>query len=187
MENIQIQNVRSYQAGKDAAMFIAVQKEGQVRNVTVDGLQCRARGIAIIQGTDRDSIRHIRLRNCEFLIEPTSKLFGNGLIDPLIHYWVSDLGPYNLYLRHASDLRFENMEVTWGESDLADIMEIADASRRPAEYADLWRPDMYPSPAFPCVQAYDIDGLTLRDVRCTGFGGAEAIRTELVTGLSVTD
>lgn len=186
VENVQLNNIRSYHKGKDAALFIAIQKEGWIRNITVDGLEATAKGAVTVLGTDRESIQHVLLRNCRFRIEPKSKLFGNGIPDPLIQYWVSDLAPYNIYLRHVKDVRLLDCELIWGETDLEDMMEIADAAKRPPEYNAIWREDMNPCPNIPCVDAWDVEGLRIREFVGEGLNGAEAIRLHDVLDSRIT-
>ncbi len=70
-------------------------------------------------------IHRIQLIDCDFHITPTPRLFGNGLIDPLIHYYVSSKAPYNLYLRHASRVLLKDVTVRWGEADLSGIERFA--------------------------------------------------------------
>ncbi|MBQ8551369.1 MAG: hypothetical protein IJ428_00990 [Clostridia bacterium] len=183
VEQVHIMNCTEACGGKDAAVFIAVQRKGRIRDITIDGLECRVKGGVTVQGTDRESIERVVLRNCRFYIEPTSKLFGNGLIDPLVQYWVSDLAPYNMYIRHATDVRFIDCEVEWGEADIDDIWEIADEAKRPQIYNGLWREDMNPSDSWPCIDAFDVDGLYIRDFRGSAFGDADVVRVRNVARL----
>ncbi|MBQ4322048.1 MAG: hypothetical protein IJC35_07390, partial [Oscillospiraceae bacterium] len=76
----------------------------------------------------------------------------------------------------ATDVRFQNCEVEWGKADIDDIFEIADASKRPEMYNEVWREDMGPFDTWPCIDAYDVDGLDVRDFRGEGFRGCEAVR-----------
>lgn len=185
LERIRICNCTVAQGGKDVAVFIAAQKEGKIQNVTFEGIDCKVKGGITVQGTDADSISHVVFRNCRFYIEPTSKLFGNGMIDPLVQYWVSDLGPYNIYLRHAKDIRLTDCEILWGDADIADIWEIADSTKRPDIYNKLWRADMDPSDSWPCITAYDVNGLCIHGFRGSGFGGADVIKVENVCSLDI--
>lgn len=185
IENIEIRNIQSHQTTGSPAAFIAIQNEGSIKNVTVDGVDCKAKGIATILGTTRESISGIKFRNCNFYIEPKTKLFGNGMIDPLIHYWVQDMAPYNFYLRHVTDVTVENCIAQWGEADLDDVMEIADLDKIPQEYRKLWREDMNPGDKFPCVSAFDVKNLTLDHFQCTGFNGCEPVKAESTDNLSI--
>ena len=181
MENVNISNVINRKGGKDTAIFVAIQKEGIIRNVTFDGIKSLSQGAITVLGTTPESISRLTFRDCFFKIEPTSKLFGNGLPDPLIQYWISDLAPYNIYMRHARDVRLIDCEIEWGDADIGDIMEIADKSKRPDEYNAVWRDDMDPSASWPAIDAFDMHELELRNFRGTGFGGAEAIRAKDTT------
>jgi len=176
IEHVHLQNITVREGGKDTMIFIAIQEEGKIRDVTFDGVNCCCKGAATVLGTTRDSISRVVFHNCYFYVEPTTKLFGNGLPDPLLQYWVSDLAPYNIYLRHATDVRFQNCEVEWGKADIDDIFEIADASKRPEMYNEVWREDMGPFDSWPCIDACDVDGLDIRNFRGEGFGGCEAVR-----------
>lgn len=176
IEHVQLQNIAVKQGGKDTALFLAIQKEGVIRDVTVDGFEANCRGALTVLGTNRDSISRTVFRNCRFHVEPQTKLFGNGLPDPLLQYWVSDLGPYNIWLRHARDVRLIDCEVEWGAADIGDIFEVGDPEKRPELYNKVWREDMEPSDSWPCIDAYDVEELEIRHFRGTGFGGCDAVR-----------
>ena len=157
---------------------MVTQKEGSIRGVTVRSLSCEAAGAATLQGTTRDSLSDIRLINCDFHITPKPRIFGNGLIDPLIHYWLASSAPYNIYIRHASEILLKDVSVRWGEGDLSGIQRFAHKEHRPSEYEHLWREDMMPRDAFPCVQAFDVDALHLENLNATGYNGEKAINVE---------
>ena len=178
IENIEFSGITAKQA--KTAIFMVIQKEGRIRNITIRDSSMHAAGLATIQGTTRDSIAGVRLKNCNFHIAPSARVFGNGLIDPLIHYWLSASAPYNLYVRHASDVSVINTSVHWDEKSLQGIERFALAENRPAEYEHLWREDMMPSDKFPCVNAYDVNGLRICKLEASGYRGAEAVHTRLV-------
>ena len=180
IEHVHMQNVSVKKGGKDAVFFVAIQKEGVIRDVTVDGFEANCHGALTVLGTTKESISRVIFRNCFFHVEPVTKMFGNGLPDPLLQYWVSDLAPYNIYLRHATDLRLQDCEVEWANPDIDDIMEIADPAKRPEMYNAVWREDMGPFDSWPCIDAYDVDGLDIRNFRGEGFGGCEAVRKTAV-------
>ncbi len=183
IENVEFSNITAKQA--KTAIFIVIQKEGKIRGVTIRDTVCHAAGLATIQGTTRDSISDVRLENCDFYIKPYPRLFGNGLIDPLILYCLASSAPYNLYIRHATNVSVLNTRVRWEEADLRGIEKFAYPENRPKEYEHLWREDMMPSEKFPCVQAFDIDGLTLCELDATGYRGEKAVRTRMVKDLTI--
>ena len=183
IENIEFSGITAKQA--KTAIFMVIQKEGRIRNITIRDSSMHAAGLATIQGTTRDSIAGVRLKNCDFHIAPSARAFGNGLIDPLIHYWLAASAPYNLYIRHASDISVIDTRVRWDEESLRGIERFALAENRPAEYEHLWREDMMPSDKFPCVHAYDVDGLQIRKLDASGYRGAEAVRTQKVEGMII--
>ena len=180
IENLQMENITVRLKGKAPVLFFAIQKEGRIRGVTVDGIRGTAKGAITVLGTDPDSISNLVFRNCCFRVEPTSKLFGSGMPDPLAQYWMSHIGPCNIWMRHATDVRLLDCEVEWGEADIDDIFEIADPARRPEMYNKVWREDMGPFDTWPCIDAFDIDGLEIRNFRGEGFGGGEAVRKRYV-------
>lgn len=176
IEHIHMYNITVREGCKDTMVFIAIQEEGKICDVTIDGMNRCCKGAAAVIGTTKDSISGVIFSNCYFYVEPTTKLFGNGMPDPLLQYWVSDLAPHNIWLHHATDVRFPNCEVEWGKADIDDIFEIADASKRPEMYNEVWREDMGSFDTWPCIDAYDVDGLDVQNCRGSGFGGCKAVR-----------
>ena len=182
IEDVEFSNIIAKQAR--TAIFIVIQKEGTIRNITVRDSVCHAAGLATIQGRARDTICGIRIENCAFHIKPYPRVFGNGLIDPLIHYYLSSSAPYNLYVRHASDVEIKNVSVRWDGGNLDGIERFAFPENRPKEYEHLWREDMMPTKSFPCIDAYDVNGLKIEGLDATGHQCSEAIRTKFVDRLS---
>lgn len=182
IENVEFSGITSKQA--KTAIFMVIQKEGRIRNVTIRESSMSAAGLATIQGTTRDSIAGVRLENCDFHIAPSARVFGNGLIDPLIHYWLAASAPYNLYVRHASDVSVIDTRVHWDEESLRGIERFALAKNRPTEYEHLWREDMMPTKSFPCIDAYDVHGLKIEGLDATGHQCAEVVRTRFSDRLS---
>ncbi|MBQ4322047.1 MAG: hypothetical protein IJC35_07385 [Oscillospiraceae bacterium] len=176
IEDIHIEDITVDQKGKAPMLFLAIQKEGRIRDVTVNGLKGLGKGAVTVLGTSRESISGLVFQNCRFRVEPASKLFVNGMPDPLEQYWMYYFAPCNIYLRHATDVRFHDCEVEWGEADIDDIYEIADPTKRPEMYNAVWREDMGPFDSWPCIDAFDVDGLDIRNFRGEGFGGCEAVR-----------
>ena len=183
IEDVAFSDIIAKQA--KTAIFMVIQKEGSIRDVTIRSLSCQsAAGLATIQGTTKDSISGVRIENCDFYIAPRARVFGNGLIDPLILYCLASSAPYNLYIRHASDVSVINTRVRWDEESLRGIEKFAIKENRPPEYEHLWRENMMPSDKFPCIDAYDLDGLKIEGLDATGYRGAEAVRTKHVDHLS---
>lgn len=176
IENVEFSNIRATDTA--TAIFIVTQKDGTIRGVTVRELSCETVGGVTLQGTTRESLSDIRLIDCDLHITPKPRLFGNGLIDPLIHYWLAASSPYNLYLRHASEILIEGVTVRWGEGKLSGIERFAKKENRRPEYEHLWREDMMPRDAFPCVQAFDVHALTVKGLNATGYNGEKTINVE---------
>jgi len=175
IENVEFSHIRA--GNTQTAVFMVIQKEGRIRGVTIRELSCEAAGAVTIQGTARDSISDVRLENCDFRIKPRPRIFGNGLIDPLIHYYLASSAPYNIFIRHASRISVLNTSVQWIESDLSSIARFALAENRPKEYEHLWREDMMPTDKFPCVDACDVDGLILSGLNASGHRCEQTVRT----------
>lgn len=183
IEDVEFSNITAKQA--KTAIFIVTQKEGTIRGVTIRDTACHAGGLATIQGTAKESISDVRMENCIFHIKPYPRIFGNGLIDPLIHYYLSSSAPYNLYIRHATDISVLNTRVCWEAGDLSGIEKFAIPENRPKEYEHLWREDMMPSDKFPCVNAYDVDGLRICNLDASGYHQTETVRTRKVEGFTM--
>lgn len=178
VEDIRVLNVSSTSAGAISALFLGTQNDGIIRNVTFSGLQCEGAGCVTMIGGTVDSVTGISLTDCHFSVTPRSKLYGNGMIDPFEFYWVDAFAPYNIYLRHVSDVSFTDCTVEWKNPDLDDIMEIADREKRPDFYEPFWREDMMPSAVFPCVSAYDAKNVHFKNCTLPGFGGAPSMKIE---------
>ena len=185
VENVTFRNLKTSQSGGSPAVFMAIQKEGKIENISFENLDCKTKGIATIMGTDRESVKNIKFSGCNFYVEPSTRLFGNGIIDPLIHYWIQAMAPYNLYIRHANDVCIENSEVKWGDADFSELMQLADVNVRPECYRSLWRDDMNPRDSFPCVSAFDVHELVIENFKCTGFNGCEWIESEKTDNLII--
>lgn len=178
VENVKVTNMFSRQVSGDPAAFIVVQNDGTVYNVSIEGLDAQSGGVATVLGSDRESVKNIRFRNCRFTVSPRTKLFGNGIIDPLVDYWMCSQAPNNFYVRHATGVQITDCEVIWREADFEGLAEVSDPEKRPAHYNALWRADMDPSERFPCICAYDVDGLFIKNSRLPGFGGAPSCCVE---------
>ncbi len=183
IENVEFSHITARHA--KTAVFMVIQKEGKIRDVTIRDTSCHADGLATIQGTTKDSISGVRIENCDFLIAPRARLFGNGLIDPLIHYWLAASAPYNLYIRHATDVSVSNTCVRWEPGGLCGIEKFASPENRPKEYEHLWREDMMPSDKFPCVDATDVCGLKLCKLDATGYQSEQTVRTRTVEDFTI--
>ncbi len=183
IENIEFSDIRAEKT--NTAIFMAIQKEGSVKGVSIRRLSCEAAGAATLHGTTRASLSDIEISDCDFHITPSPRLFGNGLIDPLIHYYVSSKAPYNIYLRHASRILIKDTAVRWGEADLRGIERFAHKENRPPEYEHLWREDMMPTDKFPCIDAYDVDGLTVCALDATGHRMDTAVRYKETENFSI--
>lgn len=183
IENVEFSHITARHA--KTAVFMVIQKEGKIRDVTIRDTSCHADGLATIQGTTRDSICGVQLKNCVFYIKPVPRVFGNGLIDPLIHYWLAASAPYNLYIRHATDVSVSNTCVRWEPGGLCGIEKFASPENRPKEYEHLWREDMMPSDKFPCVNATDVCGLKLCKLDATGYQSEQTVRTRTVEDLTI--
>ena len=176
IEDVKFSNIRAVDTA--TAVFIVTQKDGTIRGVTIRGLSCEAAGAVTLQGATREALSDIRLIDCDFHITPKPRIFGNGLIDPLIHYWLAASAPYNLYIRHASEVLIKNVTVRWSEGTLAGIERFAKKENRIDYYEHLWREDMMPRDAFPCVQAFDVHALNVKGLNATGYNGEKAINVE---------
>lgn len=183
IENVEFSHITANHA--KTAIFMVIQKEGKIRDITIRDTTCHADGLATIQGTTKDSIRGVRLENCVFDIKPIPRVFGNGLIDPLIHYWLAASAPYNLYVRHATDVSVSGTCVRWETGGLCGIEKFASPENRPKEYEHLWREDMMPSDKFPCVDAVDVCGLRICKLEATGYQSKQAVRTRMVEDLTI--
>lgn len=177
VHDIRVENCRTYQESGDTAIFLCVQADGSIKNIAVDGFESEATGVLTFMGNETPaSIQNVSVKNANFLVHPQSKLFGNGVPDPVHQYFIAPWLPYNFYVRHASGLVLENVTITWEGGDLSDIDEIADASLRPREFEPYFTDAMLPNPNFPALDFANVRGLSMTNVRCEGHGDAPAMR-----------
>lgn len=178
VHGIHLYNNSYYSTSGDAAIFLCIQEDGNMSDVLVDGFESEGTGAVTIMGNSAYQMRNIAIKNANFKVNPRTKMFGNGVPDPVIQYWLAPWVAYNIYVRHASQISFQNVKLTWGTSDLSDLAEVGNASLRP-DWADAqWRDDMNPTTAIPVMTLYDVDGLVLDDFSGTGFMGAQAIKSD---------
>ena len=152
---------------------------GVIRNVNISGVLARCTGGGVIAGDRTGAISDISLSDIKYEISPTSKLFGNGLPDPIIEYWIQHFAPYYLYIRHVDNIKIHGVKAIWGEADIDDIYEIADPANRPSWSEKGWREDMNPKTSWPFMQVYDVNGLDILGLNCCPFG-EESVAVELI-------
>lgn len=168
----------------ETGIFLCVQADGKMRNITVDGLTGTGNGVmTAMGGADETQMSNITMRNVDLDLALHTKMFGNGMPDPVQLYSCSPWAPYNLYIRHASDVTLENIKVDYASEDFSDIEEVNNPILRPVFYNPDWRVDMNADTAFPIIDLGDVHGVTLNDIDAKGHDGAADIRLRFVTGL----
>lgn len=138
---------------RGSAFFFLTLKGGRIRDVVLSHMTALTDGIGTISGEDGGSISGITLDDLRYGVEPRTKLYGNGMPDPLPSYALHHFAPYNLYIRHACDLSLHNLSVDWRNADLADLGKI------PGSKA-----------SWSCIEMKDVQRADLDGASCPPFG-----------------
>jgi len=156
---------------RGTAFFLLTRRGGAIQNLLLRNMAIRTDGLGVISGEDGGTIRDVMLDGVSYDVYPRTKLYGNGFPDPVPNYGQAHNAPYNLFLRHAKNLRLQNLHVNWRDADLADLHHVPNGK-------DHW----------PCIQARNIEGLDIRGVVCSPFGrGEPAILLENVANATLAD
>ena len=96
--------------------YLMTHKGGKIYDCMFSNVVARHNGAVTIIGEDGYSIHDIDFDNWRMCITPMEKGYGMDMPDPLGKgYWLHHYAPYGVYLRHAKDIRFRNVNLTWGE------------------------------------------------------------------------
>ena len=96
--------------------YLMTHKGGKIYDCMFSNVVARHNGAVTIIGEDGYSIHDIDFDNWRMCITPMEKGYGMDMPDPLGGgYWLHHYAPYGVYLRHAKDIRFRNVNLTWGE------------------------------------------------------------------------
>lgn len=137
---------------RGSAFFFLTIAGGDIRDVALNNMTIRANGAGVISGEGGGKISRIALDGIRYEMFPRTKLYGNMMPEPFP--WSSHhFAPYNLYIRHAEDIKLHNIQVTWRESDLVDLAKIPGGK-------STWS----------CIDCYDVSGLDIDGVACSPCG-----------------
>lgn len=143
---------------RGSALFFLTRAEGTIRDVSVSNMAVRTDGAGVISGEDGGTVSGVTLSDIRMNVCPRTKLYGNGLPDPVPSYAIHHFAPYNLYIRHARDIRLRDVQINWGEADLADL------------------PKAGGHPEWPALECHDVSGLDVDGLVCRQYGnGAAAV------------
>jgi len=138
---------------RGSAFFFLTLKGGTLEDIFLTDMAISTDGLGVISGEKGKTIAGISLDGLRYRATPRSKLYGNGMPDPLLNWGMHHFAPYNLYIRHARDIRIRNVSVDWGEADLGDLDKIAGSC-----------------PYWSCVECIDVERLDLEGLTCLPFG-----------------
>lgn len=177
VRDITIENCSGEQTLNGTGMFLCIQGGGYLDNIKIDGFDWKGNGAMTVMGESPEHMTNVTVTNSTFDISPRSKLFGNGLKDPVTFYVIQQYCPYNFYVRHAQNLTVTGCRFLWGEDDLDDMMDMKNPLNRTTSANIGWTKDLDPNPNFPALDIADVDHLVLSDNVATAHGDCEAIRT----------
>jgi hypothetical protein len=169
--------------------FLITAHNAKIRQITFSNWNFLSRGVGYIYADRQDSISGIKLDNLDIQVAPSTQGYGNGLYMPATEngrpiYWLSHFVPYFLQMVEADCVTIRDLRVTWGESDLHDIAEIA-----PEKLALYGLPmPVSNEPHWPALWAERVTGLVLENCTLTPFGGhSHTIRLDGVRDVRICD
>ena len=169
--------------------FLITAHNAKIRQITFSNWNFLSRGVGYIYADRQDSISGIKLDNLDIQVAPSTQGYGNGLYMPATKngkpiYWLSHFVPYFLQMVEADCVTIRDLRVTWGESDLHDIAEIA-----PEKLALYGLPmPVSNEPHWPALWAERVTGLVLENCTLTPFGGhSHTIRLDGVRDVRICD
>jgi len=153
--------------------FLITAHNAKVRQVTFSNWNFLSRGVGYIYADRPDSITGVKLNNLDIHVEPSTQAYGNGLrnmpadANGKPEYWLSHYVAYFLQIVEADRVAIRDLRVTWGETDLEDIVEIT---------PEKMESYMLPMPVsnethWPAVWAERVTELTMDNCDLEAFGG----------------
>ncbi len=169
--------------------FLITAHNAKVRQVTFSNWNFLSRGVGYIYADRPDSITGIKLDNLDIHVEPSTQAYGNGLYMPAAEngkpeYWLSHYVPYFLQMVETDRVTVRDLRVTWGETDLEDIVEIT-----PEKMEGYGLPmPVSNEPHWPAVWAERVCNLMLDNCSFCAFGDHPyALRLDAVNHAVVRD
>ena len=159
---------------RGSAFFFMTTAGGTIRDIVLDNMAIRTDGIGTIAG-ENGRIGNITLSNLRYEVVPRTKVYGNELPDPVPGYSIAHFAPYYLLARHVNNLKMVDLQIDWGEADLADL----DKVKGRADWS--------------AIRCLDVRGLDLRGIVCSPFGNESPaiefkdVRDALVSGCRAKD
>ncbi len=150
---------------RGSAFFFLTIKGGAIRDVVLSHMVARTDGAGTISGEDGGVISGISFEDLRYSMYPRTKMYGNGMPDPLPNYGLHHFAPYNLYIRHASGISLRGLHIDWRGGDLSGIEKVSGSQ-----------------PSWSCIECKDVKRLDIDGVSCPPYGG-EAPALQL-TGVS---
>ncbi len=170
IERLSFSNFTVNMEQRGCALFLLTLRGGRIQNIIFNHMAIRTDGIGTISGEGGGRIRNVLLDGLLYEAVPRTKLYGNGLPEPIPAYSAAHYAPYNLFVRHAQNLKLRNLTVEWQQGDLADLHQVPHAT-------NTWS----------CIQCRNVQGLDIEGVVCAQFGTASpAILLEDVQDARIT-
>ena len=155
---------------RGSALFFMTSDGGSIRDVTLNSMVIRTDGAGSIVGESSGKISNITLDGIRYELYPRTKLYGNGLPDPLPNYGVHMVAPYNLYMRHVEDVKLHNIQFHWREADLTGL------DKTPGGKS-----------SWSCIECNHVHGLDIDGVACSPYGkGSPAIQLGNATDVMIS-
>jgi hypothetical protein len=137
---------------RGSALFLLTQGGGAIRDVLLSDMATRTDGVGCILA-DGGEIRGVTMSNLRYEVCPRTKLYGNEIPEPLPGYGMHHFAPYGLVVRHAREVRLRDIDIRWGEADLADLEQTPGGT-----------------PHWPAFRAMDVTGLDVQGLSCRQYG-----------------
>jgi len=128
--------------------FFLMTNRGSIRRISISQVIAEANGVCTVVGQPGDCIEQVEIAQSQFEVTPRKKKYGLGIPEDIAGYAYHHFAPYNIYIRHAKSIGFDQVRVRWVGQPLPDFWSL--------------------------VHAEHIEQLVLRRVQGSAYGGNPA-------------
>lgn len=119
IEAITVTGLTIRMAQEGTPIFIMAES-GTVRNIHISHISAESNGACTIIGNPGSAIEGVELADIQFHVAAKRKIFGLEVPDPLEHYAEYHFVPYFIFMRHAREVRLNNVSIKWLHTELQD-------------------------------------------------------------------
>lgn len=107
--------------------FFLMTNRGSIRRISISQVIAEANGVCTIVGQPGDFIEQVEIAQSQFEITPRKKKYGLGIPEDITGYAYHHFSPYQIYIRHAKSISFDQVRVRWTENTLPDCWSLVHA------------------------------------------------------------